>query len=508
MALIALEFEDDHIFVASGRAAGKRTQIQNLFSIDIEGSDEQVAALLKSELAKRGLRGADAIVVVSRSNAEVRLMEVPPSPDNELPDIVRFVARNEFASLNDNWLLDYTRLTGDQASTGQVLAAGVSPEMSNQIKTIVEAAGLRLKHMVLRPFAAVDLMSESMVPNTVHLLVDPNNGQTDLTIVDGHDVVATRTVRISSESESADKLVPEIRRTIASSSRALGGKPVNQIIVFGDADQNETLGEKLRSRMDSDVTFVAPLKHPVVNRKVGDVEHPTRYVALMGALVRQASNQRHTIDFLNPRRAKSTKTDLSKLYLYGSVAAAAVIVTCVLGWWTLRSLDQEVAELEKEVKFLQDLNEGKGQRPAVKKTLAEVGKIDDWKTAEINWQEKLFGYSQKALTADKAIVDNFSATGPSTRSEGRISITTRSSGFETEKQLVNSLSDLFIVTPGNSEDIKETEYPILSSLRIEIKRPEDAIEAIDKLADDMIDRRAAQRNEAPEQPPEEPSTEP
>ncbi|MEL7498097.1 MAG: hypothetical protein AAFN77_10835 [Planctomycetota bacterium] len=495
MALIALEFEDDQIFVASARTSGKRVQIQHLFSVAIEGSDEEVANTLKSELSSKGLSRSDVIVVVSRGNAEVRLLEVPPAPDNELPDIVKFVARNEFASLNDNWLLDFVRLTGDQASTGQVLAAGVSPEMSNQVKTIVDTAGLRLRHMVLRPFAAVDFVRDRIDPNTIHLLVDPNNGQTDLTIVDGTKVIATRTVRVPSDSDHTDQLVPEIRRTIASSSRALGGRSINQVIVFGSSDQNQTIGEKLRTRLDTDVTLVDPLKHSVVNSRLSS-EHPTRYVALMGSLIQHSSQQKPAVDFLNPRRVTRQSGDYSKWWMYGSIAAAALLLLGAFGWWTLRSQSLEITQLKQDLMDIQRKNNGDTGRPSVKQTLAEVGKIDDWVNADVNWHEQIFDYSQLALTADDTIVDSFTATAPSSRTEGKITVIARSKDYATEKALIDELSNEFEVNPSRSDDIVEDkDYPIQSTFNIFFEQPTDRIEAIDKLAGELVAKQNAQRQE-------------
>ena len=48
--------------------------------------------------------------------------------------MVKFVAKNEFASLNDNWVLDFVRLSGDAHQPGKVLAAGLSPEHKTRIR--------------------------------------------------------------------------------------------------------------------------------------------------------------------------------------------------------------------------------------------------------------------------------------------------------------------------------------------------------------------------------------
>ena len=496
MSLIALELEDNRIFAAVARVSGRRVQIQNLFSFEIEGSDKNVGDQLKEQLAKHRISRGDAIVVVSRGSAEVRLVDVPPAPDNELPDIVRFIARNEFASLNDNWMLDFVRLSGDGASTGHVLAAGVSPEMSNQIKSIAEHAGLRLKHVVLRPFAAVDFVRDRIRDDLVHLLIDFNHHQVDLTIVDGAKVVATRTIRLTSSGAATDKLVPEIRRTIASSSKALAGKTVNEVVLFGSADDHNHLAEKLQARLEADVQIVDPLKHANVSGKV-DCDDPSRYIALMGALQSQSRRQKPEIDFLNPKKMETNKGDYSKYLLYGGLAVAGLLMLASVGWWSLRNQQQQIDEMRGNLVAIQDQNNGNAGMPSVEKTLAEVGKVDQWYVESVNWHEQLLDYSNLSLTADDTIVDSFNGNGPTSRSQAKIDVNARATNLPTEKELINSLSEVYSVRPERTSGLNDDkDYPINSILDLKFDPPKKKLAKVDSLATALFMKQKADRLEA------------
>ena len=162
MAFVALQFEDDQILVAAARAAGKRVEVSHLFSVPLVGDEDQTGESLKAQLATHGLTRSDAIVVVSRANAEMREITVPPAPSNELPDMVRLIARSEFASLNENWSLDFIPLSDDESKQRTVLAAGISPELQTQVNRVAEPAGLKIKHIVMRPYATIDLVKEKV----------------------------------------------------------------------------------------------------------------------------------------------------------------------------------------------------------------------------------------------------------------------------------------------------------------------------------------------------------
>lgn len=153
MAFVAIQIQDDQILVAAARIAQRSVKITHMFSVDLAGDAELAAEALKSSLAKHGLSRADAAVIVSRADAEIRELTIPPAPDNEVPDMVRFIANNEFVSLSEAWALDYLPLRGDETQSRDVLAVGISPELQQRVMSITTAAGLKVKHLLLRPLA-------------------------------------------------------------------------------------------------------------------------------------------------------------------------------------------------------------------------------------------------------------------------------------------------------------------------------------------------------------------
>ena len=186
MAFVAIEFSEDQLLVAIAQKSGLRCRFENVLSLDVsDATDEEAGESLKEKLSSLGGAKSDAIAIVSRSLAEIREVTVPPAPDNELPDMIRFQARNEFASLNDQWKLDYVVLTDDPTLPRKVLAAAISPDLETRIQTICQHAGLKLKSIVLRPFATLDLLNPHLTADALSLIVDQNTDSTDMSIVKG-----------------------------------------------------------------------------------------------------------------------------------------------------------------------------------------------------------------------------------------------------------------------------------------------------------------------------------
>ena len=98
-------------------------------------------------------------MAVGRGSIELRQLQLPPAPDEELPDMVRFQAAREFNELDENWLLDFVPI--DQGAEGPrtVLAMAIAPAVIRQIEGVCEQAGLKMQRLLLRPCAAASLLT-------------------------------------------------------------------------------------------------------------------------------------------------------------------------------------------------------------------------------------------------------------------------------------------------------------------------------------------------------------
>lgn len=456
MALVALQFEPNEILVAGARKAGSRLQVNRLFSVATSGSDAEVASALKAALNQHGLSRSDAIIVVGRTDVELRELEVPPAPDKDIPDMVRFAARSQFSALNDSWGFDYAPVRGTESTQRLVFAAGLSPELKKQASTIAELAGLKIEQMVLRPYATIDLLQKHLSDDVDRLIIAPHGQQVEITIVEGATLLATRTVPVAVEPEANEfppALLMEIRRTIASSRKALQGREIEQAIVIAEHDA-AGFGEQLQT-----LGLTCQVVHPqsCVQLASGTKSDNSivDYASLLGAIALESVGARPQIDFANPRRPIVEKTDYSRWLLYGGVAAAAILLAVGFGWWTLRQDALENDALREKLASLQAFNRGENGGEEVDQVLAEIKEIDEWKLADVNWMQELALISDRALTPDDAIVDLFDAN-VNTRldSTPQVVLNSRLVDVKQEQGLINALRE---TAPGQTEDIEAEE---------------------------------------------------
>ena len=68
---------------------------------------------------------------------------MPPAPDEELPDMVRFQAMRDFTQLSDDTPLDFIPLRADGEEHRNVLAAAISNELLSEIRATCYAGRAR-----------------------------------------------------------------------------------------------------------------------------------------------------------------------------------------------------------------------------------------------------------------------------------------------------------------------------------------------------------------------------
>ena len=472
MSIVAIEINPNRILLVAGRKAmGSSLEVSHAIEIPVDPklNDEEIGEKLKQAVQDHGLTRYEAIVVLSRSQSELREIELPPAPNDELPDMVMFKAKSDFASFDDRWLLDFVSLDDDESQPRKVLASAIAPTVSQRIEKIIAPSGLKLKRMVLRPFAIMDLLQNRTSDDVARLVVNPGDEFTDIVVAKGNQTVSTRSIRMSA-SHSADQrnqlLLSEVRRTLASSKRQLGGSPVKGVILLDDEKKNKHLVGNLNERLNIEVDVVDPLDGFKRAGQVSDkMESPWQYSPLLGTLRNFDDDSGAAIDFLNPSRRKEVVVDNSRWWVYGSLAALAALMAIVFAWWTLSSQSAEIANLKQDLIDATKFNETKRMDEIIGRT--DV--VDKWQKANINWLDEIDEISKRALTADELMVSNFEARLRSNKP--MVDLKGKIVSNDEDRKLFESLeSRPFTVTPNKSErnaDDKDYSYNFGLSLAIE-----------------------------------------
>jgi len=411
--LFALEWDPREIrlMVASGR--GRQVVIEQAFCIPCEtdpsaaDTAEQIGRRIAAELDTRGLGRAEVLVAVGRNSIELRQLQLPPAPDEDLPELVRFQATREFNELDDKWLLDFIPIDGSATTPRTVLATAIAPAILKQIEAVCEHAGLKMRRLLLRPCeAALLLADEKSIPQEqVVLLVDPLGVEADLTAVSNGTAVFLRTTRITSDPPPLPALIAEIRLTMAAASNQLGGRKIEAIVLCG-----QQLHQNLARAIEAELKIHVELFDPLGGVKLGPdlvtspPEHPGRYAPLVGMLLAELKPSRHAIDFLHPRR-RAEAADPRKKWM---IAGAAVAVL-LLGWiiYSRVAHYQLAGEVDDLVQQSKAMDDSIARAKKVRDNTASVAK---WAKEDVVWLDVIYKLYQGFPPAEDAVLGELTAT--------------------------------------------------------------------------------------------------
>jgi len=451
------------------QSASGRTKLKHLAYLQHENSEEAAISDLTEEVSRLGIGKSDTVAVVRRTDVELRLLDVPPAPKNELPAMVKFAAKNEFASLNDSWLLDFVRLSGDATTPGQVLAAGLSPENKARIQKAVEAAGLRLKKIAFRPLAVAKHLSVQLADQNLRLLIEQDPNRANISLFDGYSMLAARTIRFRSNA-IAETLEQEVKRTVAVANKS--ADQLNEILLLGSIETIAPIGESLSKSLGIQHRVIDVGRDPAFGKKLKSIDRNYRYVPLLGALSEEQLGVTPSMDFLNPRKVEIQKSDYSKWYLSAAAIALGLLLLLGFGYWQLSNQGAQIKQRQDRLQEITLLNNGETERPAVAQTVKQVEKID---------------------APDDAIVDSLIANQ---KGSAQLTIRARIANTQTEGDLVKELQKHpeFITTQKGSKQLDDREFSTSSRIEIAIERDfQQQLREIDKRAKAFVSELRAAR---------------
>jgi Tfp pilus assembly PilM family ATPase len=462
--LISIDWDSAEVRIVVGRTKGKELVVEQASTVALArsgtGSDEgEMGPQLASAVSQLQLGRGDVLVSVGRANIELRRMQLPPAPDEELPDLVRFQAMRQFTTIGDDWPLDFVPLTTGPQGV-EVLAAAIAPATVEQIRSACEVCELTPSRLVLRPFAAASLlMADGNLDSRYRLVVDVLATEADL-FVFGDSVAFMRTVRLPhSEPGSTAQvtaLLGEIRRTIPAAQSQMGGKRIEAVVVFGDEASHQELRTAVANQLSLPVETLNPFARVQCSRDLAEnpPTNPGRYAPLLGMLLDEAGATPHTIDFLHPRKRPEVKSQRERYLAYVTAAVAALCLLAVGIKWYLNGKDQQILQLTEEINASKDLVDES------KKRQQQLVQLDQFQQGNIPWLHELERLSLHMPGPEDSLLTVFSGAVQN-NGEGRVTL----EGMARLPQHVAALEENLrddnhrIIGRSASQDLARSDFP-------------------------------------------------
>ncbi|MDR0327905.1 MAG: pilus assembly protein PilM [Planctomycetaceae bacterium] len=455
---VAITWEQGRFLFLSASTSGKAVTFEHAAELDDPKQLDELIARLR--LAK-----AETIVILNRSDVEVRPMVFPPVPLDELPDLVKFQAGKEFNHYDPNAPVDFfvtnklenvsrstlfpaVKATGSapapDGSPKHLLASTLRLQVFQKIKSFCDEHNLVLRHIVLRPCTTAALWRHSGNFQTSRsaLLVELDDNEAAQTVVFQGEPVFMRSPKIVrpqdvSVPDFAARIIAELKRTRIAVRNEINGIDVDEVVLCGSGAKFESLAEQLSQGLETSVRLFDPLKGLTIKAKGADEQ----YAALFGAVQQVVRKETFQIDFFNPKKREE---DTSKRNLFTAIAAVVFLLVLSLFGYVIHArmtLEKDVNKLDQRFKTLQ---ETAGTVVAQKKQLDE---IDKWLADDVDWFQQLGWLSEKALPSQDMMIRGLEF---SSASKGTIRFTALLRDPSLVSQMEEGFRDsLHVPQPGN-----------------------------------------------------------
>lgn len=367
-------------------------------------ADSQTSAeALRAAATELGAKG-DAVVLVARELVEMRTVQLPKMDADDLPDVIRFQAQRQFASMTDAWIVDFVVLPQSNSSEMQTaLVAAIPPAQIAEIESACNSAGIQPTKITLRPLQMAQMAVDGglVIGSGQSAIVCVSESIADIMILRDGKVIQVRTTKLPSEVEQvAAALQGELRRSLLAANSELDGKPIDSALLIATSARALTLSSVVQQTLSTKVTNFHP-ETLLANQdsSLADIA-ASRLVAIAGALTLGSTERGLVIDFKNPKRRPPKERNSRKYILYGSTAA--VVLLAGIGWYYSRtsSLASEYAIIQQEIKEKQERGD------AEKRRLAELASIEQFAKGSPNWLDEITYIAEKFPGADKILLEN------------------------------------------------------------------------------------------------------
>lgn len=366
---------------------------------------KQIGEALRDRLKVAKVQPAPVLVSVGRDRVILKELKYPPVPAAEEPALVRFQALKEVTEAPDEIVIDYVPL-GEEGGERRAMAVIVRRDLYAAIRTMCEAAGLKLAGVTPRPYALAAGLTRAIATETVPAPADKGDAVALLALGPGGGEFAvvrrgevTYTLAVPAPVAASDAMLSmQVRRNLATYAAQHPGHPVQAVYV---AEAGGTRADAL-----ADVLGVPVHEHDPLAGAVPGVPEALRgrFAGAAGLLAAQAAGQL-PINFAAPRQPQTSGDPAKRKLAFVALAAGVLLlIGFAFGYLKLSAAQDRVAELNErrdELKKQLDAGAPDGKR---------VAAIDGWQKRAIVWRDELHDLADRMPADDSVRVTQLTAT--------------------------------------------------------------------------------------------------
>ncbi len=507
---LALEWEHEQIAGVLATVSPGHVRVKQSFLIPRTGggasTDAVPADWLKSELSKQGISySGEVLVTLPRDDAFVRRLELPDTPDNELPTMVRFQMGAKSSMAMDEQCLDFLPLVRRTEMPGRdVLAATVSKQLVESIRVQCLGAGATLASVGFTPAAVAELVAraELQLPserNGVSLVVGRFGRRLEISVFRAGALLFSHSARLNQDPDAVEQqsIVPEVSRALVALRGAIADVKIEHAWMLVGPTEQEVLATALQRRLSCEVQPIDPLAWLDRDGSTGLPEENIRsqFAGPIGMLLGRSDPKVIGIDFLNPRKTVVKKDNRKQRLIMAGVGAGTLVAT-LLGaqFFRLSNLDSDIEGMtNRGMQLDAEIKKGKPTDNA-------LALVETWQGEGVDWLGQFGDFTQRMPATDRMYLESLQFSKLNNQPAKIVA-----HGFAREKKDVMALAtgpltaeDRYRVKPYQvTQSQTDSYYPWkIDGQEILLKEPKKEKGAAKKGAKGVKETKVAEENEA------------
>lgn len=470
---------DHHLAALQGTAARGAARVTARYTgtwpadINPDQMPHKAGEWLKGELAKAGADAKQTIVVLPRSAVLLKRAELPNTPDDELPDIVRFQSATTSSAPLERLLLDFIPLPAiAESPTRAVIMATVFKDRIEAIRTVLSAAGRELTSVVLAPAAVAEWIGHLEQqrgddPTRTSLVVLASGHRLNVGVLRDRRVILAQSADFPEDdpAPTPQRLWAEVGRMLVPLEAHGGSGRIDRTWCVGLSGEAQTL---LADRLECDIRPADLYAGGPITFPAGVNDDPVQYVSAAGALLGASGRTIEGIDFLDPRKPP-VKRDLRRQRMV--IAAACAVFVMGVGWWMLSSKQADLdAQIEQLRKTDGELTKDNKEREPL---LISANQLGEWSQRKVDWLDE-YRKIQKLLPGTDSLYLTDLRAIPGT---GDVVARFRATGFAKSRAQVSQFGERLAeakyrnYAPDFPVSQRDPEYPTKFELSIDVLLP-------------------------------------
>ncbi len=439
-SFLAIQMEGTDARLLLAGTERKNVRVRQAQTVTGDSVTERTDAI-RSVVNSWNAQGTPLLMAIDREECELRRLTVPDVGPDELPDLVRYQAMQNFSALAPDAPLDFVSLPSP-SSGRSVLAAAISSERLQTAMAFGDSIGCPLQAMILLPCATAAL-AQAAYPlrnDQAQVVIRSGAGAISILVMVGPIPVLMRSVRTQGGAlPDLDILKGEVRRTMGAAKAEQPNLRVERIVVCGSGARQRDIAKSLHGEGESDIVFLShwPGAEESSDGLHADSEQAAGFLPLVGMVVAETQTTDTMIDFRRPRKPP-VAPDNSQLYK--AMALAGILL--LLGAFLL--IRWQLGKRDKDLEFVQSqINQN--EKPVVdsEKMIDDLHAVENWFVNSPNWMDELQHLSLQIPPAEQVRLREVSCVDQSATSVQTME--TQDRGRITLKGLLDSAATLSLM---------------------------------------------------------------